>query len=357
MVGLIVPGTIKFCPYVNYYIDILNQAQIPFEIISWDKRGLNENVTYAYRYKTRDGQLLKKTIGYIGFRNYVLHICKMRKYDKLIVFTLAPALLIKDYLVKNYAGKFILDIRDDTVLRRYAGKKIKALVDSAIGVVTSSHEFDVWLGSDTIMCHNVDANIVKDVVEKGKYPCPVKKRDDAFRRIMFAGSLNEWNINLKILQSMKNNPDVIFIYHTPDVAVKKNLTSYCEAESVENVLFFGEYKKSEIYDMYRNEADFANCIRCESEVNRNALPNKLYDAMLSGVPILVLAHNKAICDYVKKYHLGLIFNDEQDFIDNFIQQSKVFDYDLFATGRMQFLQKILDECTLFASSVIFWCNK
>ena len=50
IIGLIVPGNLKYCPYVSYYIDLFKKNRIAFEIISWNKKALKENVDYSYYY-------------------------------------------------------------------------------------------------------------------------------------------------------------------------------------------------------------------------------------------------------------------------------------------------------------------
>ncbi len=356
MVGLILPNTLKYSPYIQYYIKAFDENNISYEILSWDKLGLNENVAHVFRYTSKDNQMLRKTMGYVKFRNWVIRTCRKQKYDKIIVFTLAPAVILSDFLQKEYRGKYYLDIRDDTILRKVMKKQIQKIIDGASGVISSSKEFDSWICRDNLICHNVDSCVVRNALEESEYPCKAELHDPGRHSIMFAGMLNEWEINRELVKMYANAPQVSFIFHAPDSSGKQTIVDDCEENHITNVTFYGAYKKEEIYGMYRCEADWVNIIRRESVVNRNALPNKLYDAMVAGVPVIVLSHNKAVCDYVVKFHLGLVFDSLEDMKAQFIQRAEAFDYRQFAKGRENFLKEVLDASEKFEERITAWAN-
>ena len=82
-------------------------------------------------------------------------ICNKRKYDNVIVFTIAPAVLLSGMLFGKYKNKYYLDIRDDTILRKVIGTKIRKIIDRAKLVVSSSNEFSSWIKRPAILSHNV----------------------------------------------------------------------------------------------------------------------------------------------------------------------------------------------------------
>ena len=47
MIGLIVPSNIKYAPYVNYYVKKLEEEKVPYQIISWNRRGIKEEVDFT----------------------------------------------------------------------------------------------------------------------------------------------------------------------------------------------------------------------------------------------------------------------------------------------------------------------
>lgn len=340
MVGLIVPGNLKFCPYVSYYISAFKKYNIEYEIISWNKKGFVEDVNYSFNYISADEQMVRKSIGYLKFINFTKKICKQRRYDKIIVFTIAPAILIFRMLLRKFKGRYFMDIRDDTILRNLFSDRISKLIANSKHIISSSPEFEKWIGRKTTICHNVDVELVSKVLDSCAYEFKKPEIPSKAQRIMFAGTLLEWEINFEFIKAFQNNDKVSFVYHCPDSEEKKKIIDYCKRNKVKNVTFFGTYDKKEIYDMYRVQSDWCNIIRQNTEVNKNALPNKFYDAMIAGVPVIVLRHNKAISTYVERYKLGLCFEDFDDLINNFLTKYQNFDYDAFAIGRYEFLKKV-----------------
>ena len=108
-------------------------------------------------------------------------------------------------------------------------------------------------------------------------------------------------------------------------------------------------KEYEIVNKYRIHADFINIFRRNTIVNRNALPNKLYDAIVSAVPVVVFRHNEAIVKYVEKYQLGIVIDDsELDTLEKtLLTKIKTFDYGSFEKGRRTFLSEVLDDQNKF----------
>lgn len=59
------------------------------------------------------GEKISCYIGYILFLRK--RIRKFQNYEKLIVFTVVPAIMISDLLLNQYDGKYVSDIRDDSL--------------------------------------------------------------------------------------------------------------------------------------------------------------------------------------------------------------------------------------------------
>lgn len=354
MIGLIVPANLKFCPYVSYYTDLFKENNIPYEIISWDKANIDENVEHSFKFHIKDEHTLLRIIGYFRYARFIKKVCKKKDYKGLIVYTIAPAIAISTLLAKKFKGRYYLDIRDDTILRKLMKKKTAQVIQNACGITTSSNEYNSWIGRETTLNHNVDVKLIEtlntDTIVRNT-------TTNAFPiRIMFAGGMREDIINTELIDKLKNNDKFSLIYHTPETDATKKMIAFCKNNSINNVSFHGTYKKEEIYSMYKQQADWCNIIRCNSLVNRNALPNKLYDPMIAGVPIIVLSHNKAVCDYVRKFNLGIIFDSIDDLEKNFIERASTFDYNAFEKGRIDFLEEVRSDTIIFNKKILEWVN-
>lgn len=347
MTGFIVPSNVKYAPYVQYYVDLYKSEGAEFEIISWDRRGVDEDVHYAYHKPVDDHKRFDVLLGYMGFSSFVKKIVKKRKYDKLVVFTVAAAVAVSG-LLKKYEGRYILDIRDASPLVKKAHSKFERAVAGAARVVASSPSFIEWIGRDALICHNVDiasllASKELSVVKAGDGPC----------RIAFAGLLVERVINAELVRSLANDSRYsLSFYGTPN-AGREEIEKHVADNGIKNVSFFGTYQKAEITSIYRENADFVNVIRRKSRVNRDALPNKLYDAIGAGVPIIVFGHNEAIAGYATKYNLGLVLADEDqnEFAEAIAAARDKFDYGAFEHGREQFIDLVVSEQEKYMDAV------
>ncbi len=349
MIGLIVPANVKYAPYVQYYVSELEKNGVQYEVITWDRLGLNEDVAYSYKFKTEDKNRKRVLFGYLGFARFVKRVVKKRKYRKLIVFTVAGAFFTRSILNGKYKNKFIFDIRDDSPIARKLPKMLSKLCYSAYRVVASSQNFKKWLPVEPIIGHNADKDMVK---EHYADLCENKVNSDC--SIVFAGMLVEGKINVELVREFESDQNVKFGFIGKDNDAKEELKKVCSDENIKNVFFQGVYDKKEIVDIYRNQADYVNIIRRKSEVNKNAVPNKLYDAIISGKPVIVLRHNQAIVRYVEKYNLGVVIDKvEREHLLSKIKeyQENVLSGDGFSVGRKEFLDAVLYEISQFENLV------
>ena len=347
MIGLFLPTNIKYAPYINNYIEILSKRKIDYEIILWDKRGIEKESDNIYKKKMEDKNSLKKIIKYVGFIKFIRKKIKQRNYEKVIVFTLAPAIFLIDILLNRYKNNYILDVRDDTPLRKFLYHNIILLARNAQILIASSPCYEKWLKRKVTLCHNIDVEKIKEEIEY----TPKKKEGDTIC-ITCAGMMMEGKTNLYFLQKYASDSKMKFCYYGPMNQEMEVLKEY--AKDRKNVKFMGIYKKEDIYNIYRKQTDYVNVLRHKSVVNAEALPNKLYEAVISGVPIIAFEHNEAISFYSKKYYLGVIFKDENEIMNEntFYQKIFVFDYEKYSIGRKKFLADVLNCMNEFEEVLI-----
>ena len=354
MIALIVPGNLKFCPYVQYYTDHFDKQKIEYEIITWNKCGIQENVKYHFDYSVDDLRVIKKTFGYMRFIQCVKKIINRRNYRKIIVFTIAPALMLSRILLGKYRGEYILDIRDDSVMKDKFPKLFKKIVDNASSIICSSPEYIKWIGRNAIISHNVQIDALNCRLD---HSLPTEIREPY--RIMFAGALNEWEINLEMIKRIGNMNRFRLIYRGTDSKGRKKIENYVADNHLGNVVFYGPYKKEEIYGQYRSDADYVNIIRKNTIVNRDALPNKLYDAVVAGRPIIVFAHNIAVSKYAEKYNLGIVLDGDvnDNTIPEMIEKIEKFDYHKYISGREMFVEQLLNDYKDFLGVLDSWSSR
>ncbi|HOP11778.1 MAG TPA: hypothetical protein PK629_09845 [Oscillospiraceae bacterium] len=350
-VGLIIPCNLKYSPYVNYYSEHFKSLGIEYDCIIWDKTGQSDEVGYVFHRKSSTRKISDKIIGYLLFADYIKKTCKNRKYDKIIVFTIVPGLYLLNFLVKRYNGKYILDIRDYSPLITIFPAKFKKLLNCASYVVSSSYEFKSWIKHDFIIGHNVDTNSIRENEQIDNSKVSTKPY-----KIMFAGSLIEGAINKNLIDTLANCSDITLNYTGTQTQDKIALEQHVLNSKIQNVTFNGVYKKEEIYSIYRNNADFINILRANTPINKNAIPNKLYDAVLAGVPVLVFEHNTGIVKYVNDFNLGIVIEDKppKEFKSYLLEKLNSYDAKNYMSGRKNFIDHIKDEYEIFHSMLTQW---
>lgn len=357
-IGIIVPANIKFAPYVNYYIKILNKSGIRYDIISWNKKGLKEDVDFAFNFRNSDRFILNRLLGFLLFSAFVKKISTKKKYGKIIVFTVAPSIFLSRFLLKVYSSNFILDVRDYSPFVRLVPSIFKKIVGNAKYIVSSSPEYLKWIGRSSIICHNIDIDLIREELSN---PIPINKdySKKVLFKIMFAGSLIEEAINIRLISHFKDSKHIIFSFYGNQTEGRRKLEDYSRQNGLSNIEYFSTYKKEDIQNLYRDNADFVNIIRENSDINSNALPNKLYDAALAAVPILVFSHNTAVAKYVEEFNLGIVLEEDNLFSvgNDFYTLLQGFNYEKYLIGRIHFLEKVSQDYELFECSITNFINQ
>lgn len=348
-VGIVSTCNLKYAPYIRLYTSILDRLSMEYDLITWDKCNLEEDVAYAYHGKKNDGDKVKTFFQYIGFGRFLDKILYENKYSRLIVCNPAPLLFIRSRTLKLYKKKFIWDIRDDTPIRKVFKTKFDRIRRCAAMVVTSSRRYDEWIGEPTVLSHNADRKMIVDSLSY----VPQKKQHEEIC-VINAGKMIEEDENIGVLKILGNNSQYKFVYYGSEVPGKIKLMNYCRDSGLSNVEFFGTYDKNEIVDIYRTKGDLINILRANTIINRDALPNKLYEAVMAGVPLVVFNHNTVISEYTKKYNLGIVLHSESELtlLGNKLSE---FDFEAYRIGRVGFLTEIQNDIDVFEKQVEKFC--
>lgn len=340
-VGLIIPLNTRIASYITNFITYFQEHHIEYKTIVWNKLGGEDAADYTFDFWVKDSNRLLILIGYIFYILKCRRIIKKEGIDHLVIFTIAPMFFFGKSFLTRFKGKFIADVRDDSPFRRKFPQMLREIGDLSYVTTVSSPKYAAWFNR-SVLCHNAE---VKSVEESLAYT-PQKTKSDAVK-IVCAGTMIEEDKNIEIISKMKNDSKVKFTYFGRKNEGEQKIERFVNENRIQNVEFHGEYKKEQIIDIYRDNADLVNILRAKSVVNAEALPNKLYDAAMAGVPIVVFSHNEAIVNYASKYSLGLILEDIPNVREELLSKYQNFSYDCFETGRIEFLQSVLSDLDKF----------
>ena len=330
--------TKTYMPYISNYEDQLKQKNISYDVVCFDrdctKKPEHIDNVYTFSHKTTANRFAK-LIPVLRYGNYVKKIINKNNYDKIIVLTTMPGVLIYKLLVSKFQKKYIFDYRDYTYEKySFFRKIVNRLIDNSYATFISSPGYKKYFNnqSNIYISHNIS-----NVSDEYKKISDLKNKDKI--TIGFLGYVRYFDVNTKLINDFKDNKKYSLLYvGTPFSDC--DLDTYCKVNNIKNVTLIGKYDNSEKARLYKN-IDIINSIySLSSEEVQPAIPNRLYDAALFKKPIIV---NKGtyLSEIVEKYKLGLIvdpFNENiKSSVENYL---KNFDGKDFSKNCNKFLSEI-----------------
>lgn len=341
----------KIAPYLRRYIDLLSENDVIFDYITreeeknWidEKKEKNQIVVEYRRRKTSFGKVLE----YLLWNKKVISILKRNHYDKLIILTAYPVILLSFFLKRKYKERFIIDIRDYSELLN--NKICRFFFDSAVEaskfVVISSKGFRRWLPKTkkTLPIHNMPAVFCgNEKVKKGLF--------EGRKIIGYFGVVSYLKQNEKILLDFAND-DRYFIRYAGIYPTGDKLASFCTNMAVKNVAFEGPFENTQKKEMYEDVALINAVYGNDSLIVTSALPNKLYDAIVFKRPIIV-SKGTYLAEVVDNYSLGIAIDLNENFKDQVDEYVKSFSAENFERGANEFLRISLEEDTEAVSEIL-----
>ncbi|GAM16236.1 glycosyltransferase [Mesobacillus selenatarsenatis] len=348
-VGLVLPANILHAPYLEYYTEILDDENINYNIIYWNKVNLDENVKNSIAFNhtcSYDSGNVKKLIGYYLFSRFVIREIKRRNYDKLIILVPQIGLFLANYLEKHYKNNYILDIRDYSKMNRFAGK-YNAIIKNSNFTVISSEGYRKWLPSFDryTISHNVFINRLQQVEDLNSNL--KNKNEIVFSNI---GSIRHYEENIKILDMFKNSTKFQLRYIGTGIC-EKDLELYCVNNKINNVYFHGRYSREEELDFYY-KSDLINLIMPTKDLGpQTSMSNRLYNACVAKRPVII-SNNSYMSNLVQEYNLGLVVDIESDNLEEKINSYiSSFNYETYKLGCIEFLNRVQIEEEKFKNNL------
>lgn len=333
--------TKTYMPYINNYEKVLKEKNISYDVVCFDRDSTDkpkkDGNVYTYAHKTTANRIAK-LIPVFKYGLYVKKILKENKYDKIIVLTTMPGILMAKYLFRDYKNKYIFDYRDYTYEKYgFYRKIVNKIIDNSFATFISSDGYKKYFNNqeNIYLSHNI-SNM--DDLVKNADDLKSKKKIT----IGFLGYVRYFDVNSKLIMDFKNDKKYALTYiGTPFSDC--DLDTFCKTNSINNVTLIGKYNNDDKAKLYE-KIDLINSIySLSSEEVQPAIPNRLYDAALFKKPIIVNG-GTYLSEIVEKYSLGLIVSpfDEniKDCVINYINN---FDNKKFTENCNKFLNDILKD--------------
>lgn len=312
-------------PYMRYYKQLLEAHDLVADYYCWDRtedgKTLRKDNVIGIKIKCGEGKFAK-IFAMLKWRKKILQILKREKYDKVIVLTTLPGVLLRQYLLKNYKGKYILDVRDFTYdnIKAYQ-KVVKELCDNSVITFISSPGFRQFLLSDNLMqIHNID-------VQRADYGAP-----DLSKNILtlgYIGMIGYYRSCIRLMNDLSNSRYKLYF---AGIYRDNFLQQYADDNKFNNVQFDGKFDSKDKCEIYRN-IDIVNCYYgITGELHKEyPLPNRLYDAVYCKRPIFAKT-GTVLTDIIKKYDIGVVVDESDDIkkaLDDYVDK---FDRSKFCEG-------------------------
>lgn len=343
-IALIGPSNLLYMPYVNNYTKILNDIEIEYDIINWDRFNIkNENV--AYQYKDNKYGHQRNLLDYYKFSRFVTRILKKGKYKKVIIFGIQLTFLLKNILIKDYSNEYIIDIRDRNKIIKFFN--ISKIINHSIATVLSSQGYKSWLPDSNkyITNHNTQIDTLDDLKNKNGVVRNNKKIS-----LSFIGAVRDYKVNIKLIDSLKNSSNINLFFHGEGPA-NEMLLEYIKTHKVENAYVTGRYKGYQEDALYES-SDLINVLRYNEGINnRTALPNRLYKSVIYG-KLLVALPGTYLSKLISEYELGLVLNALENVEQQIINYISEFDKNKYEKKRRVFMKRIITENKEFRNLII-----
>lgn len=343
-------------PYAKLYIDKIINSGNSCSLLYWDRDLDGEKVDFypeceRFIYKKcvtgEDGKgKFKKGIGYFQAMTFFKKTIYKEKFDGLIFLETQSAVLCSNLILRNYVGKYIVDIRDFTIENIHFLKKIEDIVIAkSYTTVISSPAYKKFLPkADYVVSHNFTPFTEKELqIVRDR-----KKNNDGVIRISFIGTVRFIDMDKKILNIFKNDERFIINYYGRG---SEKLKDYCYINDINNVNFINGFNPKDTSILYRDTDVINNLYGNNSPFLDYALSNKLYHAAQFYMPILV-CKNTYMEQVSKQYNIGFTFDfDDINVKDRLYNWFYSLDRENLIDCSNRFIDKVKLENSLFDEKI------
>jgi len=246
---------------------------------------------------------------------------------------------MQNYLNKKYKDKYIIDIRDSNkILKLFS---IKKAVENSYITVISSKGYESWLPTSEkyIVNHNTSVTSISGAI----MPCKNHNLDNL--RINYIGSIRDYDINIALIGALKDSTRITLNFHG-DGTINKDIQNYLINNSINNVNVTGRYTKEQENNLYM-ESDVVNILIPDDDVNsKTLLPNRLYNALIHGKPILTKS-GTYLANITEQFKLGIVIDSFDDIEIKILRYLESIDYEEFDRSRTLYLENVIHDNEYF----------
>lgn len=342
-VGIIMFQNMRYAPFLETYERILDHENADYEIIyfnrdaSLQEENDDKHIPINWHGKgTLSAPKFEKLINFFSYRLQLLKLLNSKQYSHLIILTTFPAVLISGYLKKNYAHKYIVDIRDYTQEHNaiYFALERTAIENSAFSLISSAGFVNFLPKSNYVRCHNIsdNANLSKCV--------PLSVRTEKRIIISYIGTISYEQQCLELIILVANDDRFEFHFYGNE-AHGNTVSAYIAQLGNKRVKMMGAFTPDQKAQIYADTDIVFNCYGNKDALVKYAISNKYYDGALYGKPLLV-SPNTAMAEESGAFAYAIDLESAID-LEGVYQWYQKLDEDAFMKYAQSVIKRSLDD--------------
>lgn len=334
-VSIIAFNNLSKCPYIKPYVKICNDHNISCEVIFPNRENIEEKAEYPIK-EIGWNTSLHKFYNFLNFRKEVIAYLNQNTREFVVVLTTMPAVLLSDYLVRKYKGKYLVDIRDYTyenVLPYYLLEKY-AIKHAAMNVISSPGFLKFLPDAKYHLCHNVNEEYRKE--QSRAFRSSQKK----CITIGYVGSIAYKEQCLALIKLVEKDSRFRFDLYGNEVG-ESCVTKYLSEHPCDRIRMFGPYQPCEKIAILSSVDLLFNAYGNGNNLLDYALSNKLYDSFFMRIPLLTSPHT-SMSNEAGDFSFDIDFNNDST-LDSLYEWYWQIDGDKFNDYSEQYMRNVFRD--------------
>lgn len=277
---------IRHMSLISHYLDNIDLENNQVDIIHTDKYNIEEfvnGITNHYKYPVSINStwsFAKKAISYYKFKPFAIKILQKNHYDFVIAWGSYTGHLFKNFLIKNFKERYILNVRDyfyekNSVIFARMAQLVNYSYMTTISsegfleFLPDSHKYQIIYSYNSKIINQAHTN------EEITFNQPLK--------ISFIGNVRFLEVNKDILDELKNDSRYLLQFFGTG---SEELEKFAKENCIKNAKFHGGFDIKETYK-FLNDTDVINNLFGNKDIALDtALSIRMYYALFLNKPIL-----------------------------------------------------------------------
>lgn len=349
MIALVFCGDLKYCPYINRYIERLEKAKCSYKVYFWNRGGYQLDLPQNYNWYQCSSSLEKSKVGkaydFFNFRNWLIGALKKDNPERAILLSTLTGVILSDYIFSSRIP-YIFDIRDYSYEHIKLFYKIEErLIKNSDFTAISSNGFKAFLPKyEYVIAHNFSRF---DIKEKHYF-----RKSDKKINFVWNGMVRYFEYQKRYLDALKNDERFRIVFHGdgPDLDKYK---SYCKSNDFNNVLFTGGYDNSLKNELLSDAHILNNCygyVDNPGDKLKYAVSNRFYDGVVYHIPQVVEPGGYK-SELVLSNNVGVSFEVDEFFADKLYHYYMQMDNNQFDESCNKMLEAIIDDDDAYIKNI------